>query len=654
MNNAITIDELVTYRYVENLQYNPSGTVLAYQLAYADTKKNTYKRDIWVVKNGKPMQLTATMNASIVLWLDDETLVLSRATEDTAALTTDLYKINVNGGEAVKFVTLPIAMGALKKVNDNLFVASGTIDMHQPDIYLASEEDRKKYVEEQKVEHENYQVVDEVPYWFNGLNFTNGNRNALFEITLSPLSVKRVTEPAFDMRECIVRDDVVYFAGDKRERAEKLTNKVFTYNTTTKTLDTLYGKEDLSFGRLFFLDGKLYAQASDMKEYGVNETGQIGTVEKDTFTPIFKPEVSLYTSAVGDTTLGGGKGAVASETNYLTIATDDYRTVLFDYDTNLEKKVVRVEGMSIHCIDAANDKIAFCGQDWNHLTEVYMMDRDGSNLTKVSSHNDEALKDKYIAEPQVVKYTSEGEDLTGWVLLPINYDPSKKYPAVFDVHGGPRCVYNDMFFHEMQVWASQGYFVFFTNIRGSDGRGDAFADIRGKYGEVDFKNLMDFMDVVLETYPQIDTTRVCETGGSYGGFMTNWIIGHTDRFVCAASQRSISNWVSFSFMSDIGPWFGPDQCGADGPFDEATLWEHSPLKYAQNCTTPTLFIHSDQDRRCPLPEGMQMMQALAVQNIETRLCIFHGETHELSRSGKPEHRIRRLTEITNWFNEHTK
>ena len=206
----------------------------------------------------------------------------------------------------------------------------------------------------------------------------------------------------------------------------------------------------------------------------------------------------------------------------------------------------------------------------------------------------------------------------------------------------------------MQVWASEGYFVFFTNIRGSDGRGDKFADIRGLYGDVDYKNLMDFADEVLKRYPAIDKDRVCETGGSYGGFMTNWIVGHTDRFCCAASQRSIANWISKSFMSDIGPYFNPDQCGASSPFEFDKLWDHSPLKYAENAKTPTLFIHSDQDHRCPLPEGMQMMQALTLKGVETRMCIFHGETHELSRSGKPKHRIRRLTEITNWFNKFAK
>ena len=139
--------------------------------------------------------------------------------------------------------------------------------------------------------------------------------------------------------------------------------------------------------------------------------------------------------------------------------------------------------------------------------------------------------------------------------------------------------------------------------------------------------------------------------------MTNWIIGHTDRFCCAASQRSISNWISFSFISDIGEIFGPDQCRAANAFGDKNtriVWDQSPLKYADKVKTPTLFLHSDEDYRCPLPEGMQMMQAIAARGVETRMCIFHGENHELSRAGKPKHRMKRLTEITNWFDKHTK
>ena len=196
--------------------------------------------------------------------------------------------------------------------------------------------------------------------------------------------------------------------------------------------------------------------------------------------------------------------------------------------------------------------------------------------------------------------------------------------------------------------------MFFMNPRGGDGRGNSFADIRGKYGTIDYEDLMKFTDEVLKKYPAIDTARVGVTGGSYGGFMTNWIIGHTDRFKAAASQRSISNWISFAHTSDIGEMFGADQQGADTWKNVDKLWWHSPLKYANQCTTPTLFIHSDEDFRCPYSEGMQMYSALCEHGVATRLCMFKGENHELSRSGKPRHRVKRLKEITTWMDTYLK
>ena len=134
--------------------------------------------------------------------------------------------------------------------------------------------------------------------------------------------------------------------------------------------------------------------------------------------------------------------------------------------------------------------------------------------------------------------------------------------------------------------------------------------------------------------------------------MTNWIIGHTDRFRAAVSQRSIANWTGYYGTSDIGYFFQPDQTGADPWQDVEKIWGQSPLKYADRVRTPTLFIHSDEDYRCPLPEGLQMFTALRAHGVESRLCMFKGENHELSRSGKPKHRVRRLREITEWFEKY--
>ena len=450
--------------------------------------------------------------------------------------------------------------------------------------------------------------------------------------------------------------EIVYLCGSRRGRTSDLYNRLFSWDGRKFT--ALVRRRDLSFDRPFVLSGRLYVHASDLKAYGCNETPKICRVEGGRVIPVYDPPVTLYSSVLGDTAEGGA-GFRSGPEEYLTFATVRDHNAIFRLTEEGEglrcESVWEKDGMAC-AMDATAEKIALVFQGWDHVAEVFEMDRREMEMKQLTRLNEAALAGKYVAEPRRLDYVSGGLDLRGWVLLPEGYSPRKKYPAVLDIHGGPRCVYGETFFHEMQLWVARGYIVFFTNIRGSDGRGDAFADIRGDYGGTDFQNLMDFTDAVLEAYPCIDRERICETGGSYGGFMTNWIVGHTDRFCCAASQRSISNWISFAFTSDIGAFFSADQNGTAGHYsdrDVAVLWDHSPLKYADRVRTPVLFIHSDEDYRCPLPEGIQMMQAVAQRGVETRMCLFHGENHELSRSGKPAHRLRRLKEITDWFDSHT-
>ncbi|RZM12838.1 acylaminoacyl-peptidase [Lactobacillus delbrueckii] len=287
----------------------------------------------------------------------------------------------------------------------------------------------------------------------------------------------------------------------------------------------------------------------------------------------------------------------------------------------------------------------------NELLEFYLVKN--GQVKKLSSYNDQALAGKYVAKVNEVEYESIEDGIQhGWVLLPKDYQAGKKYPAILDVHGGPRATYSKAFFHEMQVWAGAGYFVFFCNIHGSNGQGNQYGDLRGRYGTVDYEDLMKFTDAVLAAYPDIDQTRLGITGGSYGGFMTNWVIGHTDRFKAAASQRSISNWLSFEHMSDIAPEFCVDQVGASEDDNPEKVWLYSPLKYVKNVKTPTLFLNSDEDYRCPVEEGMQMFHALMSHGVESRMVVFHGENHELSRSGRPKNRLSRLQEIQTWFDGH--
>lgn len=646
----IEIEDIAEYRIPQKLLYSPDGKVLVFELESSDKEKNEYHTDLWMYRNNQLSQLTATLDAHLLCFMDDRHVLFLRKKKDQKQGISSLFCIDINGGEALSVMDVPFVMNGMKKVRDDVYACPGTIDVNEPDLYCRDDKAREEYFKVRK-DNEDYQVMDEVPFWFNGLHYINKTRTALFLLHLKEKKVQRVTSPEFDLNTLEVHDGKVYFTGTAWKNTKPQTDQLYVCDAEGK-IKVLYGQNDYSITKIFFLKKQMYVLATDMKEYGCNETAAFHACRGGKLVFLKKPEVSLYNSVIGDTLDLSSAGIVVND-HYMTLATVDDHTELFSFDGKLNHEVLWKKQGSIGGF-AFGGKLALIYQDWKQPAEVYVCDTDGSHPKRITHFNDEAVRDCYVAKPLKISYASAGERLHGLVLLPKDFDETKKYPAVLDVHGGPRAVYGETFFHEMQVWASKGFFVFFTNIRGSDGRGDAFADIRDQYGYVDYQNLMDFTDAVLKKYPQIDETKVCETGGSYGGFMTNWIITHTDRFCCAASQRSISNWISFSLISDIGPVFGPDQCGASSPFDTEKLWEHSPLKYVQNAKTPTLFIHSEQDHRCPLEQGIQMMQALNVQGVETRMCMFKGENHELSRSGKPLHRIRRLNEITQWFEKHTR
>ncbi|MDR3251451.1 MAG: S9 family peptidase, partial [Tannerella sp.] len=287
-------------------------------------------------------------------------------------------------------------------------------------------------------------------------------------------------------------------------------------------------------------------------------------------------------------------------------------------------------------------------------SEIYLIDKKG-NASPLTALNKPVFDEYNIVKPVEIKFTGKtGKELNGYVLPPANYEKGRKYPAILDIHGGPKTAYGTIFFHEMQYWANQGYAVFFTNPTGSSGRGSEFSDIRGKVGETDYSDLIAFTDAVIAQTDFIDADRLGVTGGSYGGLMTNWIIGQTDRFKAAASQRGISSWLSFSNTSDIGYTFSYSYWGTDIWKNGQLLWDASPLKYADKVKTPTLFIHSEQDYRCWLVEGLQMYYALQYFGVPSRIVVFENENHELSRSGKPQNRIKRLEEIKGWFDKYLK
>jgi dipeptidyl aminopeptidase/acylaminoacyl peptidase len=260
-----------------------------------------------------------------------------------------------------------------------------------------------------------------------------------------------------------------------------------------------------------------------------------------------------------------------------------------------------------------------------------------------------------VSPPEEVWVRSfDGTKIQGWILCPPDFNPRKKYPLVFYIHGGPHAMYGNAFFHEFQMLAARGYVVMFTNPRGSMGREEKFAAvIRGDWGNVDYQDLMACADYAARLR-YVDSKRMACAGGSYGGYMTNWIVGHTNRFKCAITDRSVVNLVSFAGTSDFpfrdnGYWKG------NAWKDTATLVKHSPLTYAANVRTPLLIIHSEGDLRCPISQAEEFYTALKKLGREALFVRYPQETsHGMSRSGPPDLRIHRLKQIVEWLDKHLK
>ena len=276
----IEIRDLLTFKFPENLQYSPSGEYLAFQVAQADEKKNNYQRDVWLVRDGKAKRFTSLGNTSIVAWDDNETLILTRQKEDDVPGVTTLYKMSVNGGEAQEWIKLPFPLLKLEKVEDGRYLALGMINADDADAYKDSEKERKKKLEEKK-KNADYQIVDEVPYWFNGMGYINKNRTALFDIHLGKkLEIKRVTGKTFVVDDLLVEDKKVYFAGISYERRMNLTNKIYSYNLNTQKVTPVFNNGGYEFDGLMLMKENLYAQTTDRKEYGINETRNFYRVKK--------------------------------------------------------------------------------------------------------------------------------------------------------------------------------------------------------------------------------------------------------------------------------------------------------------------------------------------------------------------------------------
>lgn len=270
----------------------------------------------------------------------------------------------------------------------------------------------------------------------------------------------------------------------------------------------------------------------------------------------------------------------------------------------------------------------------------------------LSSFNADWLARVAIAAPEEFWIDSDGERIHGWLLRPAENGPmSAPVPLILNVHGGPHGQFSPAFFHELQLYAARGFALVYINPRGSLGYGEAFAQsVAGAWGETDAPDFLAAIDQVI-SLGGIDARRVGITGGSYGGYITNWMLGTTDRFAAGVTDRSISNMISMYGTDDIALVSLDPELGT--PWDNfERYWDQSPLKYVANITAPLLIVHSENDYRCPMEQAEQLFIALKRLGRTTEFVRFPDESHGLSRNGKPKHRVERLERTLGWFDRY--
>jgi len=651
----IELDLFTKFKYISQMKSNPSQTAVAFLSAKADVEKNKYVYEMYKIENYKMSKVFNLRTHGQFIWEDDQTVLFpyeKNKTEEkiTKDLYTIYYRYRIDQKKLEKAYVFPMPISIIKVLDGKLLMH--TRMSKDDDILLTcSDEERQKYLEQRK-QNKLYEDIEETPFYFNGQGFVHRRRSKLFLYHIEEKHLEAVTSDDIKVDQVITSPDqrYLYYISQPDVGKRVLYNHIYRYDIEEKETIALYKQNDFNISFIQLLGDKLICSANDFKEYGLNQNDDFYYYDDHQLKPFARYGLSIGNATGSDVRLGAHQQVTVLGNSMYFIATVDDHTELMSLDT--EGNIVSEYSAygSLEGLTVVEDKVYFVACLKQRLQEIYAFNHGKEQqLTRL---NYRRIKDYYVARPKKFVLKQKTHEVTGFALYPYGFDKDGTYPMILDIHGGPKTTYSTNYYHEMQYWASKGYVVIFCNPRGSEGKGDEFADIRGKYGTIDYDDIMSFTDLMLRKIPQIDQSRLYVTGGSYGGFMTNWIVGHTDRFRAAVSQRSISNWMSFFGTSDIGIPFATDQTAANPIDNPDKMWEQSPIKYVNQVKTPTLLIHADEDYRCPIEQAMQFYSALKYNNVESKLIWFKGETHELSRGGKPLARIKRLKDITEWFETH--
>ncbi len=638
MPRTIRPPDLALYSMLSDPSMSPDGKKVAVSVRKADLKEDVYDSDVYVVglDHGEAKRFTSGGKDANPRFSTDGKSILftSRRGLKKEDKGNALYVIPDSGGEA-KLV-----------LRSEAGVENPRWSRDSKSIYYMSSVEKK--------EKDDVRVIRRLTFWFNGAGFIHNQRKHVFKVDVESGKASQVTRGAFDVGGFAL-------SGDGRRLAYvAVTNDLKPYISDVFVVDLPRGKprkltrSDMEVGGLAWSpDGGMIALSADSLPSGFASHSHIWVVDVKTrkATQIEHVDRNKANSLNSDARPGGhaAGGLTWTKDGIYYVQADGASVHLYRAKPGADPRVVVGGERSVEGYDVSEGRVAFVSMDSTHLAELFLEGRE----KPLTAFNSSVYKEVRVLPPEKFTFkASDGERIEGWVVMPEGR--GKKRPGVLYVHGGPKTAFGDSYMHEFQAFAGAGYAVVFMNPRGSDGYSEKFADIRGKYGTRDFEDLMEGLDWALKRYPGIDGANMAIAGGSYGGFMTNWAVGHTNRFKAAVTDRSIAFWTSFWGTSDIGPFFTEDQVGGDPWNAEEKLLNDSPGRYAPSVETPVMVVHSMEDYRCWMVEGLEFYTALKRLGKEAELVLFPGENHDLSRVGKPKHRVARLNHYIRWFDQHMK
>ena len=645
----VEIRDLEKIKMISAPKISPDGSKIVFVHTFMDFDEDKYVNDLWMVKTDegeKPYQFTRGREKDKnPKWSPDGSHILftsSPKSKEGEKKKTQLYVIPVDGGEARQ----------LTEMEENVESPEWSPDGKQI-LFVCG-------VKRTDRGESDVKVIDRLSYKFNGRGFFENIRKHIFTLKIRGGKPKQITKGEFDVSDPKWMKDgkEIVFSSNLEPDAD-IIRRNYLYKVTatggepekiTETLMSISGIAPNPNGDEIAFIGHDYRNGSGTNtEVWIYKNGEAKPIT-------LKLDQDLGTKLSWDIKISSPTANPSWSNDYLYF-TSTYEGIACLYRIHKEggevEKIIGEINHSVETFDINSDnKIAYTSLHTTEPIELWIMEK-GKRKQLTDMNKDYKNKTLIMPHEQFTFQSNAGHVVEGWIMKPPNFDESKKYPLILHIHGGPRGAYGNSFFHEFQVLASNGWAVMYINPWGSGGYYEEYqASLPGHYFEQDYDDLMKAVDFITNKNKWIDINKLGVTGGSYGGVMTNWIITHTDRFAAASTLRSITNWVSFFGCSDIGWTFGKTEIGGYFWENEEEFMTKSPIRYVKNVKTPTQIIHSEEDYRCPIEQGEQLFTALKILGVETEFIRFPGESHELSRSGKPKHREERLQHMTRWFKKY--